>query len=68
MSIADISVACELQQLEAVPGAIELLFEGTGAVLPWMDRVKDELAPHWDEVGALLVKVRAAAEKQGLRA
>lgn len=68
MTIADISVACELQQLEAVPGAMDKLCAGTQAVLPWMERVKTELSPHWDEVGALLVKVRQLAEARGMRA
>jgi len=66
-TIADLSIACELQQLEAVPGADDEM-RPTPRVLQWMSDVKGGLQPHWDEVGSVLTKVRAAAEAQGLRA
>ncbi|KAA0168855.1 hypothetical protein FNF31_00016 [Cafeteria roenbergensis] len=66
-SIADLSIACELQQLEGVPGGVEFM-QPSARVLDWQAAVKEQLQPHWDEVGSVLARVRAAAEAKGLRA
>lgn len=67
VSIADLSLACELQQLDGVPGAGEFM-QPSARVQDWQAAVREELQPHWDEVGDVLVRVRAAAEAKGLRA
>jgi glutathione S-transferase len=67
MTIADISVACELSQMEGFPGSIVLL-DKVPEVKEWYGRVSRELEPHWTEVHAVLQRVAAAAAKAGIEA
>jgi glutathione S-transferase len=65
ITIADLLLACEVEQLRLLDAApqgpsFDALMEGHGAIEPWLRRVSQRCAPHYDDVHALL---RAARQR-----
>ncbi|KAI3426897.1 hypothetical protein D9Q98_006841 [Chlorella vulgaris] len=63
ISIADLLLACEVEQLCLLDGAVqgpgmEELLGPHSRLLAWLDRVRSACSPHYDDVHALLRKSR----------
>ncbi|OQU90576.1 hypothetical protein SORBI_3001G000700 [Sorghum bicolor] len=59
-SIADLSLVCEIMQLEILGDEVRDRFMGAHEkILIWMDNVKKATSPHFEEVHELLFHVKA---------
>ncbi|RCV39828.1 hypothetical protein SEVIR_9G001500v4 [Setaria viridis] len=59
-SIADLSLVCEIMQLEILGDDVRDRFLGAHEkILVWMDNVKKATSPHFEEVHELLFQVKA---------
>ncbi|XP_059285993.1 glutathione S-transferase T1-like [Lycium ferocissimum] len=64
-SLADLSLVCEIMQLEFVDEKDrDSILSPHKNVLKWIDDVKSATAPHFDEIHATLFKVKEMFEKQ----
>ncbi|XP_068640459.1 glutathione S-transferase T1 [Aristolochia californica] len=64
-SIADLSLVCELKQLELLDEKDrDLLFAPHKKVLEWIENVKNATNPHFEEVHVFLYKAKARLNKQ----
>ena len=63
-SIADISSACEMEQLTVLAEEEELLAPYEN-IRDWQSRMR--ALPHWDETHAMLYKVREKAQSERQR-
>ncbi|XP_031097948.1 glutathione S-transferase T1-like [Ipomoea triloba] len=64
-SIADLSLVCELMQLEVVEEKDQgRILSPYKRVLSWIDDMKKVTSPHFDEIHTVLFKVKARLQKQ----
>lgn len=65
-SIADLSLVCEIMQLEILGDEVRDRFLGAHErILVWMDKVKKATSPHFEEAHELLFQVKKARMVQG---
>ncbi|WVZ61391.1 hypothetical protein U9M48_011274 [Paspalum notatum var. saurae] len=65
-SIADLSLVCEIMQLEILGDDVRDRFLGAhDKILIWMDNVKKATSPHFEEAHELLFQVKAIMQSKG---
>lgn len=67
LSLADLSAACEISQLEVLPineWSYETMAKDFPRVADWHARVRGELGPHWDEAHTIVKKAVASFRKE----